>query len=152
MKYEKIVVPLDGSSLAEKALPHAEYLAWELKCKIALVRVVEPPPLTEHIFEEEMMKLGRIREVTLRHEAEEYLSAKAGALRKQGLDIKSEVVISNNVAASLLNFVERENADLVIMTTYGHSGISHLAYGRIAEKILRQANRAVLLVRVMETA
>ena len=79
---EKILVPLDGSKLAEVALSHVEQLAWELHSSLILLRVVKPPRSLEYPRAEDLMALNREREAVFKREAETYLAAQRGVTGK----------------------------------------------------------------------
>ena len=145
--YQKILVPLDGSRLAEVALAHVEQLAWELGSSLLLLRVVRPPRSVEHPWPEEMMALNRQREAVFRREAETYLAARRGELRNKKIPVETYVIVSETVAAAILDFAQREGVDLIAMSTHGRSGLGRWVYGSVAEKVLQGAPCPVLLIR-----
>jgi nucleotide-binding universal stress UspA family protein len=145
--YKKILVPLDGSKLAEVVLPHVEQLAWELGSSLILLRVVKPPRSTEAPWAEDMMALNQEREAVFRRDAETYLSARRGELRGKGIEISTYVITSESVAGAILDFAEQQAVDLIAMSTHGRSGLSRWVYGSVAEKVLQGAACPVLLIR-----
>ena len=145
--YKKILVPLDGSRLAEVALRHVEQLAWELGSSLILLRVVKPPRSVEHPWAEEMMALNREREAVFKQEAETYLAARRGALRDRKIEVSTYVIVSQDVAATILDFAEQQKVDLIAMSTHGRSGPGRWVYGSVAEKVLQHSTCPVLLIR-----
>ena len=145
--YKKILVPLDGSKLAEVVLPHVEQLAWELGSLVILLRVVRPPRSGDYPWQEEMMALNRERESVFKREAETYLAARRGALRTKKIDVNTRVVVSEAVADIILDFAEQEGVELIAMSTHGRSGLSRWVYGSVADKVLQGASCPILLIR-----
>jgi nucleotide-binding universal stress UspA family protein len=145
--YKKILVPLDGSKLAEVGLTHAEQLAWELGGSLILLRVVQPPRSGEYPWQEGMMALNRERESLFRREAETYLAALRGELRTKKIDVKTHMVVSDTVAAAILDYAEQEAVDLIAMSTHGRSGLTRWVYGSVADKVLQGATCPILLIR-----
>ena len=145
--YEKILVPLDGSKLAEVALSHVEQLAWELHSSLILLRVVKPPRSLEYPRAEDLMALNREREAVFKREAETYLAAQRGELRTKKIKVSTRVIVSEAVALAILDFAEQEGVHLIAMSTHGRSGVSRWVYGSVAEKVLQGASCPVLLIR-----
>jgi nucleotide-binding universal stress UspA family protein len=145
--YKKILVPLDGSKLAEVVLPHVEQLAWELGSSLILLRVVRPPRAVEYTRQEEMMALNRERETVFKRDAETYLAARRGELRNKNIEVSTHIIVSEAVATAILDFAESEGVDLIAMSTHGRSGLGRWVYGSVADKVLQGATCPVLLIR-----
>lgn len=145
--YTKILVPLDGSKLAEVALAHVEQLAWAMGSALILLRVVRPPRSVEHPWAEEMMALNQERESVFKREAENYLAARRGELRNKKIEVSTHLVVSEAVADTILDFADQQQVDLIAMSTHGRSGISRWVYGSVADKVLQGATCPVLLIR-----
>lgn len=145
--YKKILVPLDGSKLAEVALAHVEQLAWELGSSLILLRVVRPPRAVEYTRQEEMMALNRERETVFKRDAETYLAARRGELRNKNFEVSTHIIVSEAVATAILDFAESEGVDLIAMSTHGRSGLGRWVYGSVADKVLQGATCPVLLIR-----
>jgi nucleotide-binding universal stress UspA family protein len=145
--YKKILVPLDGSKLAEVALAHVEQLAWEQGSSLILLRVVRPPRAVEYTRQEEMMALNREREAVFKRDAETYLAARRGELRNKNLQVTTHIILSEAVATAILDFAESEGVDLIAMSTHGRSGLGRWVYGSVADKVLQGATCPVLLIR-----
>lgn len=145
--FSKILVPLDGSTFAETALNYALSLAHAFASQITLLRVVPHPQvvLSEYTYESADLFL-ELREAALR-EAEEYLKTQVSNLSRQGYDAHYQVVEGDNVAEWILDVTADKAADVIIMSTHGRSGLQRWVFGSVAEKVIRQAEVPVLLVR-----
>ena len=155
--YEKIVVPLDGSKLAECVLPHVEELAKGCSTKeVILVTVTEriagsmrvaryiqpagplPPP-------EPVLKVP-VAIGKKQRQGQRYLNRIAKGLQKEGIKVRTEVLLGNP-AEEIASFAEHDGADLIIMASHGRSGPSRWAYGSVADKVFRASCVPVLMVR-----
>ena len=145
--YKKIMVPLDGSELAECVLPHVE--AFIEGCHVnhfVFVRVVEPAaafysgdyPMSPDVVKE--------KEVAATKAAQDYLNQVLSRLKYDRTELHSEVLVGN-VADSLADFSEKNNFDLILIATHGRSGVRRWVRGSIADKVLRSSNIPVLMVR-----
>lgn len=142
--YSKVLVPLDGSELAERALPHAKTLAKRFSSKIFLLRVVMPSPaLTE--IEPVAIDIQRAQ-IT---EAEEYLRRIRESLEAESLDVQAEVAVGAP-AETIIDYAAEHDVRLIVMHTHGRSGISRWVYGSVADRVLRGAKCPVLLVRTAQ--
>jgi nucleotide-binding universal stress UspA family protein len=145
--YKKILVPLDGSGLAEMAMHHAEALALEFKSQLVLLRVIVSP---YQLIAPDLVLSGTVSEVPgLREQAQQYLLAVSGALREKGLAVSS-VVLESPVPDAIIDYAKGEGVDLIVMSTHGRGGISRWVYGSVAEKVLQGAPCPVLLIRAKE--
>ena len=145
--YQHIMVPLDGSELAECVLPHAESIATGCNVsKITLVRVVPPlhmyggtetgiSPEERHHLEADSIEV-----------ATAYLEEKAKQLKDKGALVETTVLFGN-VLDKLCDYITENGVDLVIIATHGRSGVSRLFLGSIADRLLRNAPIPVLMVR-----
>lgn len=134
-----ILVPLDGSPLAEAILPVAEEWAKEEGAEVVLLRAVLAPH-----------GLGRDdTEATVRvvEEAEAYLKEVAERLERRGLNQVRWVVWYNDAATAIAEAVGRYGVDLIAMATHGRSGLSRLFLGSVAEAVVRAVRVPVLLLR-----
>jgi nucleotide-binding universal stress UspA family protein len=153
--YQKIVVPLDGSNLAECVLPHVESIAKGCKAaEIFFVRVVDPARLPAGIedggsamVEEVMEKIRKRFEDGDREGANAYLDRIIRERRLANVALRKEVLVGPP-AETIAAFAEKSGADLVIIATHGLSGLSRWTMGSVADKILRAACVPVLMVRV----
>jgi nucleotide-binding universal stress UspA family protein len=147
--YRIILVPLDGSELAECVLPHVEFLAKGCHVqKVLFVRVVEsfPQPsssMTEYaVTPQEQAKI----DAQAQKEAEKYLKGVISRVQYDGIEVGWEV-LSGRVAETLAEYAVKKDADLIVIATHGRSGITRWAWGSVADRILRSACIPVLMVR-----
>ncbi len=150
--FERILVPLDGSSLAELALPLAAEMARRFEASVTLTRVVLPPHVVSHTAGAAYASLlTGLREVAL-DEASAYLQGQAASLQAQGVAAGIHLVDGEPVADMILEVAEAIAADLVVMSTHGRSGVSRWVFGSVADRLLRSARMPILLVRAAPDA
>lgn len=141
--FAKLLVPLDGSELAEKALPHAGELAQKLGSEVVLLRVA---PSVEQYQE---LALLRNVEEDLRHsraEAERYLADLEPPLSRAGVKVSS-IVLLGDPARSIIDFANDASVSLIVMSTHGRSGLGRWVMGSVADKVVRSSGKPVLLCR-----
>ena len=144
--YKRVLVPLDGSRLAEGILPFILQIASPLDLEVTLVYVVRPiPPRaiegTRHFT---------VYDVAARmKEAREYLAPVAVNLRKDRVRVTTDVRHGEPVA-EIVAAAGKTETDLIAMTTHGRSGFGRLLFGSVAEAVLRQAEIPVLMMRLTE--
>jgi nucleotide-binding universal stress UspA family protein len=143
----RLLVPLDGSVVAEAALAPARALVTELGCELVLLRVVEPPaPLAAPDF---LAAAGYDTSAELAA-AQGYLNRLAVELRGEGFGVK--VVPSVGYASTLIPRVAHEmGADLIVMATHGRSGVARVVLGSVASGVLQRSAVPVLLARAITT-
>jgi nucleotide-binding universal stress UspA family protein len=153
--YKKIMVPLDGSELAEYVLPHVrEFAANSRTESIFLVTVVEPVPIH---YEEAVSYSDQAAFIGAREKAEQiekenrvaaekYLDGVKNRFKENNAKIKGELLFGQ-IADKLVDFVDKNEIDLIIIATHGRSGISRWVRGSIADKILHSACAPILMVR-----
>jgi nucleotide-binding universal stress UspA family protein len=137
-KFERILVPMDGSDCAEMILPKLEKLATDLKASIALLQVVYA-----HTFPGADPTDA---EVAVVRKGEEYLEKIKKRLEAKGLKVDTHVRYGEG-AEEILDHASQKDIDLVAMTTHGRSGVKRFLLGSVAEKILRHSPKPVFLVR-----
>lgn len=139
----RILVPLDGSELAESVLPRVEALAQTAMARLTLLQVIGPvmPELKAY----EIAYLPEDDGI-LADQARAYLARVAAPLRERGLDVETRVAFGkpgDRIAAATT-----DNAyDLVAMATHGRGGIERAMVGSVADEVLRTASAPVLLFR-----
>jgi nucleotide-binding universal stress UspA family protein len=142
--YKKILVPLDGSELAKKALDHAEKLAKTFDAKIILFRVVH----FMRIYGSPQLVTPLIVDGKQKEAAEMYLNNLAEEMKTQGHKVTAIVRTRQQVAVEIIDFAKESGVDLVMMCTHGHSRITRWALGSVAHKVLTQAEMPILLIRL----
>ena len=148
--YNKIMVPLDGSPLAECVFPHLEAFARGCGTKsVIFIRAVDHIGL-HPAWEYTPTKQEReSAEKKIKADAENYLKQIVSRIKYDGVEVKSEV-ITGRAADVLADYAARNGVDLIIMATHGRSGISRLAMGSVAQRVSQSACVPVLLVRSPE--
>jgi nucleotide-binding universal stress UspA family protein len=141
--YKKILVPLDGSELAQIALDQAEKLAKTFDAEIVLFQVVPFMP----IYGSPELVTPLIVDEKQKEAAEKYLANLVEELKKRGLKTTATVRTGQQVAVEIIDFAKESGVDLIVMCTHGRSGISRWVLGSIAHKVLTRAETPILLVR-----
>jgi nucleotide-binding universal stress UspA family protein len=142
--YERVLIPLDGSELAEAILPFAEQVAGPLDAEVVLLRVVEPPsPIAglgaNGVIGPDALFLRQL-------EAKRYLEAVADRLAARG--VRARAVLGLGTPASeIVETAKAERADLIAMTTHGRTGLRRAIFGSVAAAVLRDAAIPVLVIR-----
>lgn len=141
----QIVAPLDGSPLAEAALPQAVQLARAYNVPLVLLRAVEPV----YVFGEPAggIAVGFYDILdTLKQDAESYLRVKADELRSQGVPVTTAVPVGVP-AAQIAQHAQVHPGTLLVMATHGRTGLLSAVLGSVARRVVQQAGAPVLLIR-----
>jgi nucleotide-binding universal stress UspA family protein len=144
----RILVPLDGSSLAEQALPCALSLARGLGAELVLLRAIWIPPDILDMLDESTVKLNAIV-AQLEAEANGYLGTLVEQLREARLSARA-VVRRGPAAETILDYARLTDIAQIVMATHGYSGIKRWTHGSVAERVLQAADVPLLLVRAGE--
>jgi len=144
----RILVPLDGSRLAEQSVSCAMTLGRGLPAELVLFRAVSIPSDVQEALDKAGLKAGPLME-RLETDANEYLDAMSHLLPKTGLSF-SHVVRQGLAADAILDFLEQSDIQLIVMATHGYTGIKRWTHGSVAERVLQSASVPVLLVRAKE--
>ena len=154
---QRLVVPVDGSELAEQALPHVAHLASRMGLPVELVRVT----ISEAEYYQAMSMDVRVLPPTLPSfqsisesldgEASTYLQAVRARLLQQGAPAVEERVLQGLPADSIVDLAGGGANGLVVMTTHGRSGVGRMLLGSVAERVVRQSSGPVLLIRASHT-
>jgi nucleotide-binding universal stress UspA family protein len=140
MKLDKILVPLDGSRLAEGALRAAVSLAKNSPgAVITLLRAAEAPTLSGADPTDAQVRVVR--------EAEGYLESVAAGLKREGIGGVKTSVWYGPPAEAILESAEVTQPDLIVMSTHGRSGLGRLILGSVAESVVRGTRRPIMLLR-----
>jgi len=138
--FKKVLVPLDGSRIAERILPRVEKL---VECCQAEVHLFQAVVSYEIVPEKEKEHRER-----LFHEASEYLEKVAARLRKRKVKVRA-VVVSGRDAVQICDYARKQKFDLIAMATHGRSGLSRWALGSVADKVVHCSQIPVMLFRVL---
>jgi nucleotide-binding universal stress UspA family protein len=144
---EHVVVPLDGSALAEKIFPHVIAISRKFHMEVNLARVYSTPPRS-YIVGDGLYQdvLAREREA-IRKEAESYLGAKTEELRAGGLERVVSMALHGDPAGEIADLASKTRNCLVVMSTHGRSGVGRWVLGSVAEKVIHHSKDPVLVVR-----
>ena len=153
--YRKVLVPLDGSELAECVLPHLETILNGCGVEtIVFLRVVEPVTLPvgtftdgSAVFTEDDAKRTR-ENIDARNEVEarEYLEGIVNRYKSDGMQVDM-ALLKGKAADELIDYIKESDADLTVIASHGRSGIGRWIYGSVAERLLRSVCMPVLMVR-----
>ncbi len=141
--YETILVPLDGSALSERAIPHAREIARGTRSEILLMQAVNfPLPMVpEAVLMPDAEWLAEAKK-----EAALYLEGIAAPLREAGMRVRT-LLDDRPPADAILHVAAREEVDLIVMSTHGRGGLSRVLMGSVAESVFRATSRTVMLVK-----
>jgi nucleotide-binding universal stress UspA family protein len=146
--FKKILLPLDGSDLAECALGYVEELAKAVKPgQITLARVVQPVSWSwrDTEFGPTMAQIGELEKREMRASAA-YLEMVKGRLAPLDIPVTTEVLFGW-AAENLVDYASKNGVDLIVMSSHGRSGIKRWLMGSVADKVMRISNTPVLLLR-----
>jgi nucleotide-binding universal stress UspA family protein len=143
-RLDNIAVALDGSMLAEQALERA-YNIFRNNVRYTLIRIVEPvAPGQQYTSDAIADYERRAREIT-----EDYIEDKVRDLTSRGATVSADIRITQP-ALGITNSADEMGADMIAMTTHGRSGMGRFLMGSVAERVLRIAERPVMMVRGTE--
>jgi nucleotide-binding universal stress UspA family protein len=151
---EQILVPLDGSAIAEKALPHAIAVAKATSKALVLVRVVVPPSPPGGVgwavapaVHTEMWGAWEDEQ----RNARDYLAEVATHLAYKGFEVQTKVV-EGDPATEIAHYAEEHpQVTLIAMSTHGRSGLNLWVFGSVAEKVVHESPVPILMVRARES-
>ncbi len=145
--YTRIIVPLDGSDLAEQILPYVQWLGKSVPSSIELLRIVahSSADLTDSVHE---VYRHRVSE-NIKSAAQDYLGKIAVSLREQGLTVATSVH-EGEPASSIVRGAERGPDALIAMSTHGRSGIARWLFGSVTYKLLHTTANPLLIVRSLD--
>ena len=149
--YKHIMVPLDGSQLAECVLPHVVGVVTGCGVpRVTLVRVVTPLRIygTELDASVSPEIMAKVESETL-NTARVYLNKQAQSLARSGVqaDVK---VLFGNVLEALTDYAEKNAVDLIVIATHGRGGVTRFVMGSVADRIMRSSRVPVLMIRPRE--
>lgn len=147
--YKHILIPLDGSRLAEAAIAHAEKLAKGCGTQdITLLRVVERTEGYRKVVDQSQQTEDKVvsEPVSKRErDAGAYVTRMAQRLGERGLTVHSKLVIGDP-AQAIIYHAEHNPCEIIVMASHGRSGLGRWALGSVADKVMRASTVPVLLV------
>jgi len=129
--YEKILVPLDGSKLAEESLPCAEELARKIGSQLTLISVL--------LFGNES------DEDQYHHLHQFYIQEMAKTMKEKAIKVKS-VIVTGDPAEQIIDYADKKNIDLIIMGTRGRSAFKRWVLGSVADKVVSATSCPVAFI------
>ncbi len=153
--FKNILVPLDGSDVAEVVLATTKGLAKALGSHVSLVRVVDTSAITRSVgpassdiglVTDDMQSIvDETVEAELK-EAEDYLAGVASGFTADGIEVSTQV--RQGVAGDeIIEAIEQEHIDVAAVATHGRSGISRTIFGSVADHLIRESGKPVLVIR-----
>jgi nucleotide-binding universal stress UspA family protein len=152
----RVLVPLDGTELAEQIIEPVVALAGLLPAaELTLLRIIKPVVPVHYLPEgtpvdpeaRQLLQHVQTAQGQLHREAEVYLDGVAGRLRQRGLNAHTRVAIDDHPAAAILHEAQALQASLIALETHGRRGLSRLILGSVADKVVRAAHVPILVHR-----
>ena len=147
--YSKILVPLDGSELAECALPHAVEIAKAFSAEVVLVSVTEAKQgfrVVDDLSQSTEQRLIPEGTGKLEKQAQNYLDKVVKRITTEGVTVSTDVEYGTP-ADGILASAQLYHCDLIVISSHGRSGLSKWTHGSVAEKIFRASTVPVLMVK-----
>ncbi|MCH7786274.1 MAG: universal stress protein [Chloroflexi bacterium] len=152
--YKQILVPLDGSELAEQVLPHAQGLAKTYEATIHILRAfthdhdglmglhskVEIGLTTETSFDLQR-QYGEAQKTTIT----EYIEHVRDRIKNEGIDVKVEA-LEGSAYDQIVDYAKKHDIDLIAMTTHGHGGLRRMLTGSVTDRVIRGSEIPVLVI------
>lgn len=137
----RIIVPLDGSALAEQILPEVAALALRLNSTVSLLHVLTPVTYSQ----KEIMQPGLPWWDSDIATADAYLARAASHLTEEGVTVSKDVVLSDDIATAILDYAARARADLIAIATRGSGGMSRFVFGTVSDEVTRKSSSSLLV-------
>ena len=144
--YKRILLPLDGSPLAEQALPHATTLAERFQAELVLLRVLIPLPRPLVTAEAKIQRAEKATAILVR----KYLEDVAASIKESGITVQTITLGGGRPHLQIIQYAETNQVDLIVISTRGQSGLSRWLMGSVSDRVVRGANVPVLLVRAQK--
>jgi len=141
--YSKILIPLDGSKVAESALPYAEVLAAKFGADLTLLGVQGT------VVGESVIPASQLE--TIKTNTLGYLEQQASMLREKGLKAHAEFRIDDS-ASGIIDYAHTNSVDQIVIATHGRSGLKRWLLGSTADRVIRGTEKPVLLIRAKESS
>lgn len=138
--YEKILLPLDGSDTAQIAVPYAERLSGGLSSQLSVIHVREP-------YEDKYVNMHRLYLEKITQAIKRGVKNYADKAGKRKIIVES-AILTGDPAQEIVDYADRENIDLIVMSTHGRTGITRWALGSVADRVLRATRKPLALIRV----
>ena len=143
-KFRRVLVPLDGSELAESAVGPALVIAEAMEAEVVLFRVAQLVPRTQKLAE--MPDVYDDVVAAAYREAEDYLNALRARLNYEHISVEHRPA-SGGIARQILDYAAEEGVDLIVLSSHGRTGVDRFIHGNVAHKVLTGCACSTLLVR-----
>jgi len=140
IRIQRVLFPTDFSDFSEKSLPFAVSLCKEFSAKLTLLHATEIPMVLPEFMPDSVMALGPEME----RSARSTLELKTAAI--EGIEVEG-VPVTGVPHTEICRYAEENDIDLIVMPTHGRSGLGHILFGSVAEKVVRLAHCPVLTIR-----
>jgi len=148
--FEKILVCLDGSKLAEQILPCAAEQALRFGSEMTLLQVMSVPTSIYPATAGGSPQTGKLIEDEIQRHAVEvntYLEGVALPLREKGINVKSVILEPSVTGEAIVKYALDSSMDLVCIATHGHSGLGRVVFGSVADYVLRESGLPILVIK-----
>ncbi|MBR1215042.1 universal stress protein [Bradyrhizobium sp. JYMT SZCCT0180] len=139
--YRHILIPTDGSNLAQRGVAHGLALAKSLGAKVSVIFVVEPFSEMTGRFQEAVARYAELR----KEQAASTLDGAAKSAREAGVACETIQVENGQPHQAIIAAAEDKGCDLIVMSSHGRSGLPMLLIGSVTNKVLAQAKTPVLV-------
>jgi nucleotide-binding universal stress UspA family protein len=139
--YRHILIPTDGSELAERGATHGLALAKSIGARVSVIFVVEPISEVTGRFREVVAGYGELR----KEQATSALDLAANAAKKAGVSCETIQAEHGHPHQAIISAAEDKGCDLIVMSSHGRSGLSALLVGSVTNKVLAQTKTPVLV-------
>jgi nucleotide-binding universal stress UspA family protein len=143
--FQHVLIPLDGSALAEAIVKHAVGLGTLMNAEYTLLQAIDPL-IGEHTVPPYGVGISRAAFEEVRAEAQGYLERVAGQLRARSVQVQTQLVVAEP-AAAILEYAREHAVDLIAIATHGRGGLGRVLLGSVADAVLRGAGAPILLYR-----
>jgi nucleotide-binding universal stress UspA family protein len=152
VRFDSIIVPLDGSELAESVLPTVVDFATSMNTEVVLARAFQLPSTAYYRADDSVGGEAFIPSyeelvAAMSREAREYLDAKIKELRAQGLARVRAEILEGPAAEQIIDLARHTSGSLIAMCTHGRSGVRRWMLGSVTEKVVRHAENPILIIR-----
>jgi nucleotide-binding universal stress UspA family protein len=146
--YKKVLVPLDGSELAECALNHVKSLSKDGSVgEITLLNIMKVDiPWIRTDAESNLIDINKIRENVLKS-SQKYLADVESRLASEGFKVKIESLEANRPAHAIIEYTQKNGMDMIVIATHGYTGMKGMMMGSVALGVIHQSHVPVLLIR-----
>ena len=147
LSWTSVVVPLDGSGLAESVLPYAAALAKEMNLEVILVRVYQSWEPLFSLEGQAYIPSVRVEADQSREEAKRYLEDRVEQLRWDGIENASYLLVQGDPASEIIDLARDVQDNLIAICTHGRSGVKRWVLGSVTDRVVCQSGDPVLVVR-----